>query len=117
MDDEEQIHRNKLPNKTYISPRIYIDEHEAVRIASKVIDSDGLYYATVKKEIVLRRTEKGRTEIIAKFLESTRGLRVLTIQAFNGQTGAPHKTHLLLSNLEWVAWRVKCGLQPGEANT
>jgi hypothetical protein len=23
----------------------------------------------------------------------------------------------LLSNLEWVAWRVKCGLQPGEANT
>ena len=24
---------------------------------------------------------------------------------------------LLLSNLEWVAWRVKCGLQPGEANT
>jgi hypothetical protein len=24
---------------------------------------------------------------------------------------------VLLSNLEWVAWRVKCGLQPGEANT
>src|SRR5690349_7949190 len=93
MDDEEQIHRNKLPSKTYISPRIYIDAHDAVRIASKVIDSDGLHYATVKKEIVLRRTEKGRTEIIAKFLESTRGLRVLTIQAFNGQTGAPHKTH------------------------
>ena len=43
MDDEEQIHRNKLPSKTYISPRIYIDEHEAVRIASKVIDSDGLH--------------------------------------------------------------------------
>jgi hypothetical protein len=93
MDDEEQIHRNKLPIKTYISPRICIDAHEGVRIASKVIDSDGLHYATVKKEIVLRRTEKGRTEIIAKFLESTRGLRVLTIQAFNGQTGAPHKTH------------------------
>jgi hypothetical protein len=84
MDDEEQIHRNKLPIKTYISPRICIDAHEGVRIASKVIDSDGLHYATVKKEIVLRRTEKGRTEIIAKFLESTRGLRVLTIQAFNG---------------------------------
>ncbi len=93
MDDEEQIHRNKLPSKTYISPRIYVDAHEAVRIASKVIDSDGLHSATVKKEIVLRRTEKGRTEIIAKFLESTRDLRVVTIQAFNGQTGAPHKTH------------------------
>ncbi|WP_261317936.1 Shedu immune nuclease family protein [Burkholderia cepacia] len=93
MDDEQQIHHNKLPGKTYISPRIYIDAHEAVRIASKVIDSDGLHYATVKKEIVLRRTEKGRTEIVAKFIESTRDLRVLTIQAFNGQTGTPHKTH------------------------
>ncbi|MCP3718953.1 hypothetical protein [Paraburkholderia sp. CNPSo 3281] len=93
MDDEDQIHQNKLPGKTYISPRIYIDAHEAVRIASKVIDSDGLHYATVKKEVLLRRTEKGRTEIVAKFLESTRDLRVLTIQAFNGQTGTPHKTH------------------------
>ena len=27
------------------------------------------------------------------------------------------KEKRLLSNLEWVAWRVKCGLQPGEANT
>jgi len=24
---------------------------------------------------------------------------------------------MLLSSHEWVAWRVKCGLQPGEANT
>jgi hypothetical protein len=29
----------------------------------------------------------------------------------------PGKNSQLLSNLEWVAWRVKCGLQPGEANT
>ncbi len=100
MDDEEKIHRNKLPNKTYISSRIYIDAHESVRIASKVIDSDGLHYAKVKKEVVLRRTEKGRTEIVVKFLESTRDLRVLTIQAFNGQTGAPHKTHFSFSGEE-----------------
>lgn len=93
MDDEEKVHRNKLPSKTYISSRIYIDEHEALRIASKVIDSDGLHYAMVKKEVLLRRTEKGRTEIKARFLESSRDLRVVTIQAFNGQTGAPHRTH------------------------
>ncbi|WP_321798568.1 Shedu immune nuclease family protein [Burkholderia sp. BCC1988] len=93
MANEEKIHRNKLSDKTYISPRVYVDAHEAVRLASKVIDSDGLHYATVKKEVVLRRTERGRTEIIAKFLESTRELRVVTIQAFNGQTGVPHKTH------------------------
>ncbi|CAG9166080.1 Shedu immune nuclease family protein [Cupriavidus pampae] len=100
MDDEEKIHRNKLPNKTYISPRIYIDAHDSVRIASKVIDSDGIHYATVKKEVVLRRTEKGRTEIVVKFLESTRDLRVLTIQAFNGQTGTPHKTHFSFTGEE-----------------
>jgi hypothetical protein len=93
MDDEEKIHHNKLPGKTYISPRIYIDAHEAVRIASKVIDSDGLHYATVKKEIVLRRTEKGRTEIVAKFMESTRDLRVLLNGSVSGL--------VLLRNARW----------------
>lgn len=100
MADEEKFHRNKLPGKTYVSPRIYIDAHEAIRIASKVIDSDGLHYATVKKETVLRRTEKGRTEIIAKFLESTRELRVVTIQSFNGQTGTPQKSHFSFTDKE-----------------
>lgn len=93
MHDEEKIHRNKLPGKTYISSRVDLGEGENLRIASKVIDSEGLHYATVKKEVVLRRTEKGRTEIIAKFLESTRGLSVVTLQAFNGEKGTPQKTH------------------------
>lgn len=93
MHDEEKIHRNKLPDKTYVSPRIDVGAGEALRIASKVVDSEGLHYATVKKEVVLRRTEKGRTEIIAKFLESTRGLSVVTLQAFNGDKGTPQKTH------------------------
>lgn len=92
MADEYEIHKNKLPAKTYISPAVPT-AHGHLRIASKVIDSEGLQYATVKKEILLRRTDTGRTEIVAKFFEDDRKLTVLTIQAFNGHTGQPHKTH------------------------
>lgn len=92
MADEEEIHRNKLPNKTYISPQVPTLEGP-LRIASKVIDSEGAYYAKVKKEIVLRRTPSARIEIVAKFLEDDRKLTVLTIQQFNGNTGQPHRTN------------------------
>lgn len=92
MPDEVEIHNNKLTGKTYISPRVNTAQGP-LRIASKVIDSGGLHYATVKKELVLRRTESGRTEIIAKFMEDSRGLTVVTLQAFNGNTGNPQNTH------------------------
>lgn len=67
MSDEE-IHKKKRTGKTYISPRFETAEGP-LRIASKVVDSEGLEFAKVKKEVVLRRTPTGRTEIIAKFLE------------------------------------------------
>ena len=86
MPDEEEIHRNKFPNKTYITPQVPTLEGP-LRIASKVIDSEGAYYAKVKNEIVLRRTPSARIEIIAKFLEDDRKLTVLTIQQFNGNNG------------------------------
>ncbi len=92
MPDDVDIHRNKLAGKTYISPRVNT-EQGPLRIASKVIDSEGLHYATVKREVVLRRTESGRTEIVAKFMEDSRGLTVVTLQAFNGNTGNPQNTH------------------------
>lgn len=92
MDEEAEIHRNKLPGKTYISPAVQIADG-ALRIASKVIDSEGLHYARVKNEVVLRHTVNGRTEIVAKFLESDRQLRVVTLQAFTPKTGVPHQTH------------------------
>lgn len=92
MDDEAEIHRKKKVGKTYISSAVTTIDGP-LRIASKVIDSEGLYYAKVKKEVVLRRTENARTEIIAKFLESDRELTVVTLQAFGGQTGNPHHTH------------------------
>jgi len=92
MDDEAEIFKNKVVGKTYISP-VVPTMAGSLRIASKVIDSEGLHFAKVKDEIVLRRTDTGRTEIRAKFLETDRDLRVVTIQAFNGNTGSPHNTH------------------------
>lgn len=92
MADDEEIYRNKLTGKSYISPQIPT-MNGPLRIASKVIDSEGAYYAKVKKEIVLRRTPTARTEIVAKFLEDDRGLTVLTLQQFNGNNGQPHRTN------------------------
>ena len=92
MADEEEIHRNKLTNKTYISPQVPT-LGGPLRIASKVIDSEGAYYAKVKKEIVLRRTPSARIEIVAKFVEDDRKLTVLTLQQFNGNNGQPHRTN------------------------
>lgn len=91
MYDESEIHKNKLTGKTYISPQVATRDG-ALRIASKVIDSEGLHFVKVKDEVVLRRTETGRIEIVAKFLEDSRDLTVLTIQSFNGNTGNPHHT-------------------------
>jgi hypothetical protein len=92
MEDEVEFFKNKVPGKTYISPAVPTFEG-ALRIASKVVDSEGLHFAKVKDEVVLRRTETGRTEIRAKFLESNRKLRVVTLQSFNGNSGTPHNTH------------------------
>lgn len=92
MSNEAKIHKNKLPNKTYISSRVET-EQGFLRIASKVIDSEGLHFAKVKNETVLRRTPTGRTEIIAKFLEDNRQLTTLTLQAFNGNSSNPQNTH------------------------
>lgn len=89
---ELDIHTNKIPTKTYISPRVNTAAGP-LRIASKVVDSEGLHFAKVKNEILLRRTVTGRTEIVAKFLEDDRRLTVVTIQAFNGNTGNPQRTH------------------------
>ena len=92
MTDEAEIHANKRTDKTYVSPRIPTIRG-ALRIASKVIDSEGMHFATVKDEVLLRRTPSGRTEIIAKFLEDDRNVTVLTLQSFNGNSGLPHQTH------------------------
>jgi len=90
---EYDVHRNKRNDKTYFSPRIAGGEGRHIRIASKVMDGEALAYALEKGELVLRRTPKGRKEIIAKFLEDDRRVGVLTIQSFNPETGGAHNTY------------------------
>lgn len=92
MADDYEIHKNKLTDKTYVSGRIPTNGGP-LRIASKVVDSEGLQFAKVLNEVVLRRTPTGRTEIVAKFLEDDRAVKVLTLQSFNGNSGFPHRTH------------------------
>ncbi len=98
MTDEIEYHSNKKPEKTYISKSIKLapfgeQAERRIRIASKVFDSpDAHCFAMHRGELVIRVTDGGRQEIIAKFYEDNRGVFVLTIQRFSQRTGKPHKT-------------------------
>lgn len=95
MTEDYEYHRNKKPDKTYFSKSLsFRDQNDRrLRIASKVIDSQEAHsFALENGEHVIRVTDGGRQEIVAKFYEDTRGVSVLTIQRFTTDTGAPHKT-------------------------
>jgi len=96
MADEYEIHKNKRPDKTYISRSLAFKRQEdrRIRIASKVIDSSETHtFAVEHGEHVIRVTGGGRQEIVAKFYEDNRGVYVLTLQRFTTETGVPHQTH------------------------
>lgn len=96
MADDYEIHKNKRPDKTYISRSLAFKSQpdRRIRIASKVIDSKSTHsFAIEHGEHVIRVTDGGRQEIVAKFYEDNRGVYVLTIQRFTTETGAPHQTH------------------------
>jgi hypothetical protein len=96
MADEYEIHQNKRPDKTYISRSLAFkgQEDRRIRIASKVIDSPETHtFAIEHGEHVIRVTDGGRQEIVAKFYEDNRGVYVLTLQRFTTDTGVPHQTH------------------------
>src|SRR5688572_32661056 len=96
MADEFKIHQNKKPDRTYISRGIetkdlITEDVRKIRIVSKVVDSPEAHaFATMKKELIIRVTEKERQELVAKFYEDSRGVYVLTFQKFTKQTGIPH---------------------------
>lgn len=96
MPDEYQYYKNKRPDKTYISKSLSFSAQAGrkIRIASKVLDSPETHsFMLEKAEHVIRVTDGGRQEIIAKFYEDTRGIFTLTIQRFTTDSGEPHKTH------------------------
>jgi len=96
MTDEYEydIHKNKRPDKTYISKSLSFanQSDRRIRIASKVFDSPETHsFALEHGEHVIRVTDGGRQEIVAKFYEDDRCVDVLTLQRFTTDTGVPHK--------------------------
>lgn len=98
MTDEFEYHKNKRPDKTYVSRSLaaggFGDESgRRIRIASKVFDSsEALSFVREHDQLVIRETAGGRQEIVAKFYEDNRGVFAITIQRFTTATAVPHKT-------------------------
>jgi hypothetical protein len=88
-NDDRSFHISKRPDKTYVSKSFPAAlTGKKLRIASKVLDhEEGLKFAVVNNEVVLRTTPKGRFEIKATFLEDSRKITTLTIQKFNSVSG------------------------------
>jgi hypothetical protein len=103
MDDSDYDF-NKRSDKTYMSRSLvdFIDKERKVRIASKVFDPsvEELIFATVKKEIVLRKKDGGKRIVKATFFEDPRAVSVLNLQAYTEVTGAPHKSSFALIGSE-----------------
>ena len=94
-DDDRAYHLNKKPGKTYVSKQ-FTDRLTGtrMRIASKVIDNnEGLAFAKIIGETVLRVTPKQRQEIKATFVEDDRAIRTLTLQKFNAGSGPSKNDH------------------------
>jgi len=86
-------YKEPKPGKTYVSPRLpaFGKTERTIRIASKLIESDGGYeYAKEKDEVVLRHKEGAATYISAKFFEDNRNLSVLSIHKFLADSHKPY---------------------------
>lgn len=87
MDDTEarEIFFARRTDKTIFS-RSFVDtlSGQKLRIASHVVDgSEGLRFAHVKDEVILRTTPAQRFQIKATLLEDDRSIKVLTIQRYS----------------------------------
>jgi hypothetical protein len=105
QEDSFDYHRNKKAGKTYVSRTIVSTERPGelgiqgepgrrFRIASKVIDGlESHGFVQELGEHLIRVTDGGRQEIVAKFYEDDRGVFTLQIQRFNVRDGKPLKVH------------------------
>ncbi|HTT85125.1 MAG TPA: Shedu immune nuclease family protein [Rhizomicrobium sp.] len=104
MDETEarDIFFSRRTDKAIISKRITDAlTGQKLRIASHVMQGqDGLKFATVKDEIVLRHTPASRFEIKATFLEDERSIKTLTIQRYSSKTGPLDKQYFSLVGSE-----------------
>lgn len=103
MTEEHEYFFNKLTGKTYISSsHVFKDQPgRKLRIARKVIDSPESHaFALEHGEHVIRVTEGGRQEVVAKFYEDDRKVFTLTVQRFTMDSGVPHKAAFSLHDDE-----------------
>ncbi len=100
-EDSYEYFKNKKPGKTYVSPSIPSTERSVgldaqagqkrrIRIASKVIDGSELHeFVQEHGTQVIRVTSGGRSQIVAKFYEDTRGIFTMQIQRYITRNGEP----------------------------
>lgn len=89
MDD----YNNPKVGKTYISPSLsdFTDADKKIRIASKAVETTESYeFAKIKDELVLRVTASGKYHIVAKFIEDSRGVFLLSVNKYTIDTEVPH---------------------------
>lgn len=80
FDERAWFHQRK-PNESIVSRPFSDREGRKLRIVSKVVDGDeGLQFATIKGERILRVTPSRRWGVKATLLEDERHINVLTIQ-------------------------------------
>lgn len=93
--DERKWFFERPTDKTVVSRQLNSDAAAGkVRIASRVIDGqEGLRFAKINNEIVVRSTPAGRYQIKASFLEDDRSISVLTFQKYNRVSGPSDSVH------------------------
>jgi hypothetical protein len=98
LENDNNFIDNKQTNKVYVSRRI---EHTAqdgsiipLRYVSKVINSEKILGDVKERGVIqLRITDSGKQEILAKVLELSNRIYVLTIQRYSKATGSPHQVY------------------------
>lgn len=86
--EERSLFFNRRPDKTIVSKSFPDFTGQSLRIVSKVVDGqEGLRFAKVDGEVVLRVTTSGRYAVKATVLENDRRIKTLSIQRFSSKTG------------------------------
>jgi len=88
-DDQYYAERRRL-DRTYVSKRFPSRKGKKLRIFNRTFGGkDGVSFATVKEDVVLKEMSSGRQAIKAVVLEDDRSIHRVTIQKFSDVSG-PH---------------------------
>lgn len=86
--EERSLFFSRRPDKTIVSKSFPAATGQKLRIVSKVVDGEqGLKFAKVDGELVLRVTASGRYAVKATVLEDDRRIKTLSIQRFSTRSG------------------------------